>query len=70
MRLDYFRTNVMIQCSEIPVQSFLELLEIIRDNVGNSVELVIARAGNVDLLHHKLMVDELTSDKLYSWPLQ
>ncbi|CAO2816853.1 unnamed protein product [Amaranthus hypochondriacus] len=62
--------DVIIRFGGKSVLSFLELLEMLWDNIGHSVELIIARAGNDDLLHHKLMVDELTSDQLYSWPLQ
>ncbi|KNA04374.1 hypothetical protein SOVF_200360 isoform B [Spinacia oleracea] len=60
--------DVIIQCGGKEVPSFLEFLEIILDNVGKFVELVVARVGCVTLLYPKMMIGELTSDKLNRWP--
>lgn len=60
--------DVIFQCGGKAVQSFLEFLEIMWDNVGHHVELVVARPGHATLLPLNITVAELELDKLNSWP--
>ncbi|XP_050203707.1 putative protease Do-like 14 isoform X2 [Mercurialis annua] len=46
-----------------------ELFESMWSKVGDHVELVVIRAGNDGPLLLKMKVDEVTADRLYSWPL-
>ncbi|CAO2816846.1 unnamed protein product [Amaranthus hypochondriacus] len=57
--------DVIIQCGGKTVQSFIEFFEILWDNVGHSVDLLVVRASLDSPLTLKLMVDEPESDKLY-----
>ncbi|XP_059286412.1 putative protease Do-like 14 [Lycium ferocissimum] len=61
--------DVIIQFGGKRIQSFLELFEIMWNNVGESVELTVIRASHDVPVHFSMVVEEATSDKLYSWPL-
>lgn len=61
--------DVIIQFGGRKVRSFLELFHDMWKHVGESVELVVIRASADVPLHLTMVVDEATSDKLYSWPL-
>ncbi|KAK4347578.1 hypothetical protein RND71_033917 [Anisodus tanguticus] len=61
--------DVIIQFGGKRIQSFLELLENMWNNVGESVELAVIRASHDVPLYLSMVVEEATSDKLYSWPL-
>ncbi|KAG5623182.1 hypothetical protein H5410_008400 [Solanum commersonii] len=64
------------KCSEkhdriqIPLsdQKFKSLFETMWNNVGESVELVVIRTSHDVPAHLSMVVEEVTSDKLYSWP--
>ncbi|TMX03178.1 hypothetical protein EJD97_017848 [Solanum chilense] len=60
--------DVIIQFGGKRIQSFLELFENMWNNVGESVELVVIRASHDVPVHLSMVVEEVTSDKLYSWP--
>lgn len=58
--------DVIIECAEKVVQSFLEFLEILWDHVGLSVDLVVFRK---DLMKRfKMIVVESASDEINCWP--
>lgn len=59
--------DVIVKCGGKTVQGFLEFFETIWDKVGNIVELVIVRPGNVTHIHLNMHVEE-TSDHLTRWP--
>ncbi|KAK4711634.1 hypothetical protein R3W88_006147 [Solanum pinnatisectum] len=61
--------DVIIQFGGKSIQSFLELFETMWNNVGESVELVVIRTSHDVPVHLSMVVEEFTSDKLYSWPL-
>lgn len=61
--------DVIIQFGGKRIQSFLELFENMWNNVGESVELAVIRASHDVPVHLSMVVEEVTSDKLYSWPL-
>ncbi|XP_059286347.1 putative protease Do-like 14 [Lycium ferocissimum] len=61
--------DVIIQFGGKRIQSFLELFENMWNNVGESVELTVIRASHDVPVHLSMVVEEATSDKLYSWPL-
>ncbi|KNA04372.1 hypothetical protein SOVF_200350 [Spinacia oleracea] len=58
--------DVIVQCGGKVVNCFLQLLEIMWDNVGHVVDLVVVRADHVTPLTLKLMIVESASDN--SWP--
>ncbi|KAH0719401.1 hypothetical protein KY285_015432 [Solanum tuberosum] len=60
--------DVIIQFGGKRIQSFLELFETMWNNVGESVELVVIRTSHDVPVHLSMVVEEVTSDKLYSWP--
>ncbi|KAG5568824.1 hypothetical protein H5410_064170 [Solanum commersonii] len=60
--------DVIIQFGGKRIQSFLELFETMWNNVGESVELVVIRTSHDVPAHLSMVVEEVTSDKLYSWP--
>lgn len=59
--------DVIIECAGRAVHSFLELCEMMWDNVGDAVDLVVARADHDTLLKLKMTVTEATPDKLNRW---
>ncbi|XP_015576313.1 putative protease Do-like 14 [Ricinus communis] len=61
--------DVIVQFGGKTILSFLELLEVMWDKVGDPVELVVLRASDGVRLHFSMVVDEATPEKFYSWPL-
>ncbi|KAL2938914.1 putative protease Do-like 14 [Bienertia sinuspersici] len=61
--------DVIVQCGGKVVQCFLQFFEIMWDNVGQPVDLVVVRADHVIPLTLKLVVIESVSDNLNRWPL-
>ncbi|XP_027770245.1 uncharacterized protein LOC107010121 isoform X1 [Solanum pennellii] len=60
--------DVIVHFGGTRIHSFLELFENMWNNVGESMELAVIRASH-DVPVHLRMVEEVTSDKLYRWPL-
>ncbi|KAF5185812.1 hypothetical protein FRX31_024601 [Thalictrum thalictroides] len=61
--------DVIIKCVGNIVHNYLQFLEIILDNVGKSVELMLIRQGTTAPFSLTLAVSETTTDQFYSWPL-
>ncbi|XP_050237530.1 putative protease Do-like 14 [Mercurialis annua] len=61
--------DVIIEFGGKTVHGFLELIELMWDKVGDSVELVVLRASDGSSLKLSMLVEEATPDKSYSWPL-
>ncbi|KAG8612192.1 hypothetical protein MANES_S095408v8 [Manihot esculenta] len=61
--------DVIVQFGGKTIKSFLELFEAMWDKVGDPVEVIVIRASNSVPLRLSMVVDEATSDNLYSWPL-
>ncbi|KAK1362811.1 Protease Do-like 14-like protein [Heracleum sosnowskyi] len=60
--------DVIIECVGKRVKSFLEFFEMIWENVGNHVNLVVVRQHKVEPLHLTMFVNEATVDQFNRWP--
>ncbi|KAK9664940.1 hypothetical protein RND81_14G078800 [Saponaria officinalis] len=60
--------DVIVRCNGRMVESYLELLEVMWDSIGENVEIVVARDDCHDLLTLKMMVVEATLYEINSWP--
>ncbi|KAG5564653.1 hypothetical protein RHGRI_000742 [Rhododendron griersonianum] len=58
------RGDVIVQCGKKSVQGFLEFFDVIWENVGKSVEVVVVRESSAAHLNLKLFVDETSPDKI------
>ncbi|XP_043811521.1 LOW QUALITY PROTEIN: putative protease Do-like 14 [Manihot esculenta] len=61
--------DVIVQFGGKTIKSFLELFEAMWDKVGDPVEVIVIPASNSVPLRLSMVVDEATSNNLYSWPL-
>ncbi|KAK1380072.1 Protease Do-like 14-like protein [Heracleum sosnowskyi] len=61
--------DVIIECDDKPVQSFLELFEMLWEKVGVPTKLILVRAGDVTHKLLEMVFVEGTSDQLNSWPV-
>lgn len=61
--------DVIVHFGGTRIHSFLELFENMWNNVGESMELAVIRASHDVPVHLRMVVEEVTSDKLYRWPL-
>ncbi|XP_058184461.1 putative protease Do-like 14 [Rhododendron vialii] len=63
------RGDVIVQCEKKSVQGFLEFCDVIWENVGKSIEVVVVRESSAAHLNLKLFVDETSPDKVNRWPI-
>ncbi|KAK1400618.1 hypothetical protein POM88_000223 [Heracleum sosnowskyi] len=61
--------DVIVKCDRKPVQSFLELFEILLEKVGVPIELSLIRAGDDTLAQLNIVFVEATSAQLNRWPV-
>ncbi|KAF7154366.1 hypothetical protein RHSIM_Rhsim01G0092700 [Rhododendron simsii] len=58
------RGDVIVQCGKKSVHGFLEFFDVIWENVGKSIEVVVVRESSAAHLNLKLFVDETSPDKV------
>ncbi|KAG5531609.1 hypothetical protein RHGRI_026280 [Rhododendron griersonianum] len=61
--------DVIVQCGNKDVQSFLEFYGMIMEKTGESLELVVLRETSGQRLQITLKASETSRDKFYRWPL-
>ncbi|KAK1362944.1 hypothetical protein POM88_038505 [Heracleum sosnowskyi] len=62
--------DVIFECGGKNVRSFLEFFDIIWDKVGDTVNLVVVRQGNVQPVHLTMLVEDTGPSGINRWPNQ